>query len=390
LQGNVQNAIFFVRKLIVNEFCPMDANIRSKRAKHLLPLLAAAVVAGGMVLYLTPRRAAHSPPTPRQPVVPAGALSAPFRDVLSAANAPDRHQAIQRFQQWLSSLPKDQAARAIRQILASRQDARTGQGFQLNADGSLRQAPTLRTLLLDMLGKLDPAQAAAAAKEILQQKDSADEWAVALALYARVNNTDDAVSFLKQKAEEMAGYRPWQENPSAGYLEAFDVFVYTGDTDFVPELSRFACNTENPALAHAAFLTLDRLAQNDPRDTLAALNDDPALLIGRDATKGGLFARADVRDPEQRALLADYLLSPDRSLPELEAFAGLFPNENFMISANLLTPCPTLSNAELLSRCQAAQQTVGQWLQDSQFASIRPQLQQIQGRLGRILNGTGH
>jgi hypothetical protein len=236
---------------------------------------------------------------------------------------------------------------------------------------------------------LDPAQAAAAAKDILQQKDSADEWAVALALYARVNNTDDATSFLRQKAEEMAGYRPWQKEPSAGYLEAFDVFVYTGDTDFVPELSQFACEQGNPALAHAAFLTLDRLAQNDPMDTLTALNDDPGLLSGREATEGGLFARADVRDPNQKALLADYLLSSDRSLPELEAFAGLYPNENFMISANLLTRCPTLSNAELLSRYEAAQQTVGQWLQDSQFAGIWPQLQQIQGRLGRILHGTG-
>jgi predicted metalloprotease len=65
----------------------------------------------------------------------------------------------------------------------------------------------------------------------------------------------------------------------------------------------------------------------------------------------------------------------------------LYPNENFMVSHNLLTPSTTLSNAELLSRYQAAQQTVDQWLQDSRFAGIWPQLQQIQGRLGRILSG---
>ena len=143
----------------------------------------------------------------------AGSLTVTFGAVLSATNVADRNQAVLRLQQWLSSRPKDEAAGAIRQFLAFGQDARTGQGFQLNADGSLRQAPTLRTLLLGMLGKLDPAQAAAAAKEILQRKDSADEWAAGLALYARANSSDDALYFLQQKAEEMAGYQPWQTNP---------------------------------------------------------------------------------------------------------------------------------------------------------------------------------
>jgi len=59
-----------------------------------------------------------------------------------------------------------------------------------------------------------------------------------------------------------------------------------------------------------------------------------------------------------------------------------------MVSHNLLTASAALSNAELLSRYQAAQQTVGQWLQESRFAGIWPQLQQVQGRLNRILNGT--
>ena len=366
----------------------MDASIRSKRAKYLLPLLAAAVLAGGVLLHLAPPRPPPSARVAPRPAVKAKALPETFGAILSATNAVDRSQAILRLRQWLSSLPKDEAAGAIRQFLASGQDAPTGQGFQLGADGSLRQTPTVRTLLLDMLGKLDPAQAAAAAREILQKKGSPDEWAVALALCARADPTDEALAFVQQKAEEMAGYRPWQENPSAGYLEAFDLFVYTGDTDFVPELSQFACNTDNPALAHAGFLALDRLVQNNPLDTLETLNDNPALLSGREGAAAGFFARADVRDPDQKALLADYLLSSDRSLPELEAFAGLYPNENFMISPNLLTASATLSSAELLSRYQAAQQTVGQWLQDSQFAGIWPQLQQIQGRLSRILSGT--
>jgi len=374
-------------KIIINKSSPMDGKIWSKYLKYAVLVLVAAGAARWMLLSLGPQRPAPAFVAPKR-VAQTTALPETLRNILSATNSVDRTRSIQQLRHWLSSLPKDQAASAVRQILASGQDARTGQGFKLNPDGSLSQAPTLRTLLLDMLGKLDPAQAADVAKEILQLKNSADEWSVALALYARVNTTDDALSFLQQKAEEMASYPPWQHNPSVGYLEAFDIFVYTDDTDFVSALSQFTSDKGNPALAHAAFLALDRLVQNDPMNTLETLQDNTALLNGQAATEGGFFARSDVRDPDQKALLAAYLLSSDRTLAELEAFAGLYPNENFMVSPNLLTASPTLSNAELLSRYQAAEQAVSQWLQDSQFSSVWPQLQQIQGRLSRIMNGT--
>jgi hypothetical protein len=364
----------------------MNGDNRHKRVRNTLVLLLALAVVAVVGGRCRGRQREHAG---ARAVPPAEALPETFRDVVGATKLAERHQSILSLQQWLASRPKDEAVGVIGQFLASGQDAPTGQGFQLNADGSLREAPTLRTLLLDMLSKLDPVQAAAAAKGILQRKDSADEWAVALALYARANSTDDALSFLRQKAEEMANYQPWQVNPSVGFLEAFDVFVYTGDTNFVPELAQLASNKENPAAAHAAFLALDRLAQNDPLDMLGTLNDDPTLLSGREGAAAGFFARADVRDPDQKALLADYLLSPARSSSELEAFAGLYPNENFMVSNNLLTRSATLSNAELLSRYQAAQQAVGQWLHDSRFEGIWPQLQRIQGRLSRILAGAG-
>lgn len=362
----------------------MDGNIPSKCAKVLL-LLLMAVAAAGIVLYLTRQQPPLPAPVPPVTIAKIQPLPDPFRAVISAADAADRTQAILRLRQWISSRSKEEAVGAIRRFLASGQDAPTGQGFKINSDGSLRQAPTARTLLLDTLGQLDPPQAAAAALEILQQKGSPDEWAVAMALCARANADPASLAFLQQKVEEMATYQPWQQNPSVGFLEAFNVFVYTDDTEFVPQLSQFASNQENPGLAHAAFLTLDRLVQIDPVDTLGTLQDDPSLLSGRAAAEGNLFARADLRDPGQAALLADYLLSPDRTPTELTAFAGVFPNENFMISDNLLTPSPPLSNAEVLARYQAAQQTVNQWLQDTRFSNLWPQFQQIQARLDRIL-----
>src|SRR5688572_13096052 len=64
---------------------------------------------------------------------------------------------------------------AILPFLDSKADAPTHLGFSLAPDGSLREAPTLRTFLLDQLVKLDPAAAAVYAEKILSTRDSADE-----------------------------------------------------------------------------------------------------------------------------------------------------------------------------------------------------------------------
>jgi hypothetical protein len=328
-------------------------------------------------------------------VVPQSAHAAPMPRgfelaVLSIASAHDpasAKAAIAKFRRLIAACPKAEAARAIREFLDTGRNARTGLGFALNADGSLREAPTLRILLLDMLGKLAPDQAAQVAQRILENKTSADEWAISMAIYARSDSSDGARAFLQEKAEEMALYEPWQQNPSSGFLEAFDLFVYTHDTAFVPDLSQMTSNKDNPALAHAAFLALDRLVQSDPIPTLQTLLDEPQLMTGREPTQAAYFARADARDPAQQQLLSQYLLSPNRSLPELERFAGLFPNENFLVSYNLLTQTQPVSNQEVASRYDAAWQLIGQWQSDTQFEALRPQLNQMVSRLTRIRGG---
>jgi hypothetical protein len=326
------------------------------------------------------------PQSPQTATRPRGFESAVL-SVASAHDSANANAAIAKLRRLIAACPKAEAILAIRDFLDTGRDAPTGLAFALNADGSLRQAPTLRTLLLDMLAKMAPDQASQVAQHILENKTSPDEWAISLAIYARSDSSDAATAFLQQKAEEMALNQAWQQSPSSGFLEAFDVFVYTHDTAFVPDLSQMAANADNPALAHAAFLALDRLVQSDPIPTLQTLLDDPDLMAGRLATQAAYFARADARDPEQRQLLSQYLLSPNRSLPELEAFAGLFPNENFLVSYNLLTQTQPVTNQEVVSRYDAAWQLIGQWQADSQFEALRPQLNQMAGRLARIRGG---
>jgi hypothetical protein len=315
----------------------------------------------------------------------AGDLNATLRaaaaDLANASEAAKQKQALAQLRQALASSPAREASAAIRRFLDSKVDAPTRQGFKIGAKGSLSEAPTLRAFLLDYLGQTDPAAAAQYARVILNSKDSPDEWAVALRNLAMGDPSADGRAFLQQKAGELLQYGPWQQNPSTGYLEAFDVAVYLGGASLAPTLADRVRGQDNPAVAHAAYLALDRLVINDPAALLTALEAAPELMQGREATRADYFARADVRDPQQRQVLESYLLDPRRSAAELAQFAGVFPNANYMISQNLLTPTPTPDGAALAKRDAASLQAVQAWLADPRFTNLQQPLLKVKQRL---------
>ncbi len=308
-------------------------------------------------------------------------LRAAATNLANTSDAAKQKQALALLRQKLASSQTHEASAAIRRFLDSKADATTRQGFKIGAKGFLNEAPSLRTFLLDYLGQVDPAAAAEYARVILNSKDSPDEWAVALRNLAVGDSGADGRALLQQKAGEMLQYMPWQQNPSTGYLEAFDVAVYLGGTNLAPALGDLIRWQDNPAVAHAAYLALDRLVITDASQLLAALEAAPELMQGREATRADYFARADVRDPQQRQVLETYLLDPHRSAAELAQFAGVFPNANYMISQNLLTPTPTPDHAALTSRDAASLQIVQAWLADPRFAKLQPQLQRAKQRL---------
>lgn len=290
-------------------------------------------------------------------------------------------QKLASLRQELASMPPSAAVAAIRRFLDSKADASTHLGFRLASHGFLNEAPTLRTFLLDELARIDPAAAADYSKVILASMDSPDEWAVALRNLALGDSSSDGAALLAEKTAAMLQYAPWQQNPSVGYLEAFDAAVYLGGTDLVPTLSDLVQSADDPAIAHAAFLALDRLVINDPAEVLASLEEDPDLMAGRESTRADYFARADVRDPRQLQILESYLLNPAISTAELDTFAGVFPNANFMISPNLLTENTTMDHDTLVSRDAQSLTVAEQWLADPRFAQVAPELQTVVQRL---------
>jgi hypothetical protein len=341
----------------------------------------------------TPAAVTTSEPTPAPTKAPAklsplAAASAKLDASLRAlANAsPDEARRIlAELRAYLTSLPPDVAKAALQTFLGQGQDAATRLGFSIEKDGHLKEAPTLRVWLLDCLSAVDKQAAADYAKTILASSASADEWAICLRDFASVRNSPDDVAFVQNKIREMLGNPDWLKNPSSGFLEAFDAIVYTHGDDFTPDLAKLVTDKDNRAVAHAAYLTLDRLVIQDPATVLAQLESNPQMMEGREATRANYFARADVRDQQQLSVLETYLLDPARTPQELQTFAGLYPSANYMISNNLLTPTATPTRDDLVAQDRQTLQQVDQWLADPRFANLAPQLQKIRSRVATFV-----
>jgi len=333
--------------------------------------------------------------TNKEPVAEPNASSEPsqpfalLQDLMEAKDPDRRREMLDALRESLTRLPPGEVSDFIVGHLQSGSDAHTGQRFQIGRDGFLRSAPTVRVWLLDHLGRFDPEAAGRVARSILAQPTHPDEWALAMKYQAQSDPSENGRSFLRSKLREMWARDDWALQPSVGYLEAFDVAVYLGGTDLVPDLAALLRDQERRATAHAAYLALDRMVLREADAVLPELVRDPGLLAGREPTRANYLARADMRDAMQRQTLEQYLLRPDLGKEEIAAFAGLFPNANYMVSYNLLTPVITPSGAELAARDRAALQVVTSWQQDVRFTHLKPELDAMAARLEQFVPQSG-
>ena len=273
------------------------------------------------------------------------------------------------------------ATAAIRDFLATGRDARTGLDFTLRPGGELA-APTLRVLLMDVLGRIAKRDGSTAAAQLaratLEKKDSADEWAIALRNVAWAEPA--ATAYLAGKAREMLAYAPWRAAPTSGMLEAFDVIVFTKDASLTADLAD-AQNDPNAQLRHAAEVALDRLAAASPLGVMNYLNANPATLAERPMLRADYFAKADLAAPGQKTALEFYLGRPDIADGEKTKLLKALATPAAFVSENLLTePPPEFDEAGHEHAVLAA---VGEWLTGQRFPALRTQLLQLQRRLAR-------
>lgn len=319
----------------------------------------------------------------------------PLDDVVSSAFDATRgnptsdttRESLLALRKLLIEMPAPRAVAAIRGFLTSGRDFKTGQPFEIAADGSLTTAPTFRCFLLDLLPTIDASAAAVIGREILAQATTADEWALALRNLARGEPLDPNADFLQRKTEELIANPEWQAKPTIGYLNSFDVLVHTEAVGSAPLLSELIRRKDRKELAHAGFLTLDRLVLRRPVELLTHLANDQALRESRPEAVAQQFARADVREPEQRRILKAWLLNPARTPNELRSFASVYPNNNRFVSSNLLTVEAPPSGADLARYDEAALQVVSAWAEDAEFAPVRETLELTISRLEGFVKG---
>lgn len=326
-------------------------------------------------------------PTSRDPAARASdenesaALDEHFAALSGATTPEEARRLLDELRTWLKELPPELAAAIISDFVQSGKDADLPLAFRIGDGGFLDSPPSFRVALLDYLGWLNPAAAVTLGREILSSPTSADEWAVSLRNVARLEHDDASNDYLRGKTEELVRNETWQEKPSVGFLNAFDVFVHTRAVKSTPLLSELIQRKDRRDLAHAGFLTLDRLTQREPVAMLARLREDRALQQSRPEMVAQQFARADLRNASQRELVQSWLLDPARTEVELNAFSGIFPNNNQMISRNLLTSDPQISGEDLREHDRAALILVSEWQQDPAYEHLRPHLATMGRRL---------
>lgn len=285
----------------------------------------------------------------------------------------------------LHSMEKVRAVEVIRSFLRGGRDRSTGMEFEISDGGNLKSWPTLRVFLLDVVAAIDPAAAMEISREILAKPTSADEWALALRNIGRSGRTPDSDAFLRIKTSELIHNPAWQSQPSIGYFQAFDLLVHTEATSESPLLSSMIQRGgERKDLAHAAFLTLDRLVQRKPADMLQRLSVDTALRESHPEMAAQQFARADLRDPAQKVIVERWLLDPTRTSRELHAFAGVFPNQNRFVSKNLLTNSPPVSEADLAALDREVLSIIRHWQTAPGFLPVKRYLDEMEMRLGQF------
>lgn len=264
-----------------------------------------------------------------------------FRANANANPNSDTEQAwglLRALREGIRGAPEEEAAAAaIIEFLKSGADTPLGLPFTVGPDGMMDAVPTLRIALLDLLPSLDPVAALQVAREIMAKPTSPDEYALSLRNLAWNDLNGDLRDELSARFLDLLK-TPWLDQPTAGFLETFDIPVEVGGAAMFDRLVSLASEAKsNPAASRATFLSLDRMVLRDPALLQTALSADADWMSFAPQQRASLLSRLDITQPEQRDLFRRYLTSTQHAAGELDYFAKIFPNGNFLYGHRLVT-----------------------------------------------------
>ncbi|MGV3532114.1 MAG: hypothetical protein ACO1QR_07065 [Chthoniobacteraceae bacterium] len=291
---------------------------------------------------------------------------------------------LEALRQRLLSLPPNQAIAEIRAFLASGKDTALRSEFEIGEGGALAGAPTLRVFLLDLLGQISRSSGSDAgaqlAREILETKSSPDEWALSLRNVAW--HDPKAKPYLAGKMREMLAHEPWLQRPSDGFLEAFDVIVYTADPTFVPQLAELRENGPDD-IQRAAAIAMDRLSEVAPLQVMTYLNANPSEFADLPMLRADFYAKANLAVPAERAALEVYLARQDVTHDEKAKLIRALATPTSFISDNLLTENPPPDDD--LARLRHYGTVLQEWQAQGRFPQLQNEIAQMNGRIAAHL-----
>ena len=252
---------------------------------------------------------------------------------------------LARLRDTLHAAAPEAAAQAVLDFLARGADAATGLAFAVGPDGVLAGSPSLRVMLMDLLPALDPDAALEVARQAMDQRSSADEYAISLRNLAWNNFEGDLRAEMVSRFSTMLNEPAWRAKPSAAFLEAFDVAVEIGDRAALSTVASVLDTTREDAatkaLNHAAFIALDRMVARAPALLIELYADNPPFMRTNPDLRASLMSRLDITDAQQRATFTTYLQDTTLAPSERSYFAELFPNGNYVYTHHLVTAADT-------------------------------------------------
>lgn len=246
---------------------------------------------------------------------------------------------LKTLREGIRGAPEDAAAATILAFLKSGEDTPTGLPFTVGPDGMMDAVPTLRIALLDLLPSLDPRAALQMAREVMAVRTTPDEYALALRNMAWNDLNGDLRSELSARFADLLK-SPWLDQPSSGFLESFDIAVEIGGRPMFDRMASVAHDAEvksNTAAGQAAYMSMDRMIVRDPALLATSFTGNAAWMDFAPIQRASLLSRLDIVDPAQRDVFLRYLTSAPHGDGELDYFANIFPNENFLYGNRLVT-----------------------------------------------------
>jgi hypothetical protein len=280
------------------------------------------------------------------------------------AQKPDRETVLrllrELMQKAFASNP-DAAAVALLEFLRSGEDLSTSLGFVVGEAG-LDEWPTLRAFLLDLMGKIDPEMASRYALDtVIPAKSSTVEYAVSLQILWNHGGAEKPTPELTQAWLGLLKKADWSARPDPAWLESLDFAsrIPEATPDFLKASTDWLADPENVVeRVGAVDLALERMAVQQPVETMESLVRDPSLLsLGRGIyQRSQIFARASLNDSDQQKLLVAYLQRLDPGSQEAELFFSAFPCHNFSVSPGLSGQPKVNSSREIIASDRAALQ----------------------------------